>query len=277
MKPKKLILTLIVLSIAALTLAACDATGAVPLNELIGENQTTDNAPLNSTDAKSSSKMEDSPDTSTGEEIKLTGMVEEVTENSITINGTTFSADSTLDLTTAFQVGMAYEIEYYLNADGSITLKKFSLEDSSSDDMSDMDEMEFKGMLEAVTETTLTFDGVTYTVDTMEDLTTLFMAGQMYEIEYYLNADGTITLKDFSLEDTSVDVYDDSNDDMSDDDQSDDSYNNSDDNYDDDSYNDSNDSYDNNYEDSSNNLDENNYENDSNNDNNYEENNNNND
>lgn len=285
MKTKKLILTITVLSIAVLALAACDATGAVPLSDLVGENATNNSTnDQTSEDAalKSASKMEDSQDASPTEEpndsIKLTGMVEAVTENSITINGTTFVVNSPVDLTTLFEVGMAYQFEYYLNTDGSITVDSFSLDDGTSDDMMDGEELKFQGMLEDVTETTLTFDGVTYTVDTQEDLTMLFVAGQMYEIEYYLNADGSITLKDFSLEDmssgSSNEVYTDSSDDSSDDSSSNDSYNNSsdDDSYDDNS---SNDSYDNSsddsYDDSSNDS-SNNSEDDSNNENNHENN-----
>lgn len=272
MNPKKLILMVTVLSISVLALAACDATGAVPLNQLVGESGTASSAvkekSSNAPDLVSTSKMgesrQGSPAQDSADPIKLIGMVEAVTENSITINGMTFNVDSPVDLTTLFEVGTAYEFEYFLNPDGSITVKNFTLADGSSDGMSSGEDMKFMGMLEAVTENSLTFDGMTYTVNTTEDLTTLFTAGQSYEIEYTLNADGTITLVKYSLEDMSSssssegyvsgssdnsysdDSYNSYNDNSSDDnsyDSSDDNSNNSGNNYENDSENNSEDNY----------------------------------
>lgn len=238
MKNKTRILTMAFILIATLSLAACDATGAVSINELTGGAVSND-ASLNNSPSKEAAYPTDTPsDDDSSAEIKLKGMVEAVTENSVTINGETFVIDTPEDLASLFMVGMAYELEYTLNADGSISLMQLSLED-----MSDDEEMEFKGVVDEVTEDTLTFGGETYLVGTDEDLTTLFTAGETYEIEYYLNPDGSITLKDYSLEDdmgddSSDDIYDDSSDDDMYDDNNDDSYN---DNENNDSYNDSSD------------------------------------
>jgi hypothetical protein len=246
-----------ILLIAALSLAACDATGAISIEDLTGATigkaaESAITSPSDQTPDSSGSSMEDN---SPSVNFKLTGMVEAVTANSITINGVTFSVDTTEDLTNYFEVGKAYEIEYTLNADDSISLVSFSLDSmNGSEDDSSEDDYKFYGMLEAVTENTLTFNGETFTVDTTEDLTTLFTAGEYYEIEYTMNADGTITLKSYSLDDSSMggsgDMY--SN--------SDNSYNNSS------SYNDNNSSNDSSSLDGSNSDNENNNSNDSSND-----------
>lgn len=249
MKHKPRILMFAILVIAALSLAACDATGAISIEDLTGATggaaakaeESLTNSTANQSLDTSSSSMEDSS-SSPSVDFKLTGMVEAVTANSITINGVTFTVDTTEDLTTYFEAGMAYEIEYTVNPDDSISLVSFSLDSmSGSGDSYSEDDYEFYGMLEDVTANTLTFNGETYTVDTTEDLTTLFTPGESYEIEYYLNADGTITLKSYSMDDGSMGSG--SGDDMSsssDDSYSDNSYNNSyDDNSSDDSYNDS--------------------------------------
>jgi len=275
-----LIFTIVILT--ALSLAACDATGAVSIEELTGvTSSNTTLADTSSTSRKVSAMSSDTGidqvamnDSSPKANLKLRGLVDDVTANSLTVNGATFTVNTTEDLTAYFESGMAYQLEYTVNEDNSISLVSFSQDDmnsSSDDDSYTEDEYEFYGMLEDVTENTLTFNGETFQVNTTEDLTTLFTAGEFYEIEYYLNADGTITIKSYSLEDNSDDSYDDDSEDSNDSYNDDDSYNNNDstnnndsyDNSNDDSSNDSNNNYNN---DSSNNNNENNNEDSNNND-----------
>ena len=198
MKQKPRILIFAVFIIAALSLAACDATGAVSIEELTGGTTSNTTMADNSSALRGDSatvKDASMDDSSSSDSITLMGLVEDVTANSITINGVTFTVDTTEDLTTYFETGMAYKLEYSLNADNSISLVSFSLVSMDDSSYSSEDEYKFTGMIEEVTANTLTFNGETFTVDTTEDLTTLFTAGEYYEIEYYMNADGTITLK----------------------------------------------------------------------------------
>lgn len=184
-------------------------------------------------------------------DVEFKGLVDTVTPNTITLNGETLTAATTDDLTALFTPGEVYEIKYLFNADGTISIVAFHSEGDNYD-------VEFKGLVEAVTADTLTLNGETFTVATTNDLTALFTPGEMYEIKYLFNADGTITIVDFHFEDG-----DDLNDDSSDDDwdnSSDDDNNSSDDdssNNDDDHDNNNDDNNHNNNDDHNNNNNDN--------------------
>ena len=140
-------------------------------------------------------------DESSDYDVEFKGMVDDVTADSITLNGEIFTVTTEEDLTTLFTAAEFYEIKYIFNEDGSITIVDFHFEDHSdgfSDNsinyMDDDDEdLEFEGMVEAVSQDTLTFNGETYNIVTLDglapevDLSTLFTAGEFYEIEYLLN------------------------------------------------------------------------------------------
>jgi len=196
-----------------------------------------------------------SEDASSDYDVEFKGMLDGVTADTITLNGETFSVATQEDLTTLFTAGQFYEIKYIFNADDTITIVQFHSEDNFSgsqsvDDNEDYD-VEFKGMVEDVTADTITLNGETFSVATEEDLTTLFLAGQFYEIKYIFNDDGTISIVDFHSEDEDDDMNDDSSDDM-DDDSSDDSSNNNNDD-DNSNNNNNNNNNDNNNDDNSNN------------------------
>lgn len=173
-------------------------------------------------------------------DVEFKGMVEAVTPDTITLNGETFTVANTEDLTTLFTQGEVYEIKYLFNADGTISIVAFHSEGDDYD-------VEFKGLVEAVTADTITLNGETFTVANTEDLTTLFIPGEMYEIKYLFNEDGSITIVDFHFEDEDDDMDDDSSDDDWDDNNDDDSNNNDDDsNNNDDDHDNSNDDNNNN-------------------------------
>lgn len=264
---RHMITTLLIL--VALSLAACDGvSGGVSIDELTAafdsaETGSGDQQAFSGSHGKedlASASSSGSPDVSASSPIdglKLKGMIEAVTESTITLNGEALNVATVEDLTTLFQAGTSYEIEYRLNEDGTISLLDFHLEDSSSDDY-----LKFKGMVEAVTENTVSFGGETYIVDNLENLGTVFEVGAFYEIEYRLNENDTISLIDFHLEDSSMDdnMDDSMDDDDSDDDDMDDDMDDGMD--DDDSYDDSS-SYNN---DSNNSNDDNNSSNNNNDD-----------
>jgi hypothetical protein len=74
-----------------------------------------------------------------------------------------------------------------------------SMNDNSSSDDYDI---EVKAEVTAVTANTITFNGETFTVDTTEDLTTMFLAGDFFEFKYLVNQDGSITIVEFHQEDS---------------------------------------------------------------------------
>ena len=252
---------LIALLILILLMTACNADGSVSIDSLTGiqaqssspgsdkqikvpnetvAGQTADDiAEFSSSnfDARSSSKLNaDSPEDSDSSELHLYCEITAVTETTFTACDMTYEVDTTDDLTTMFTIGEFYEIEYILNENGTITIVKFELEDSSDDDLDDEDEeLHLYCEITEVTEYTFTACGETYEVDTADDLTTLFITGEFYEIEYLLNEDGTITILKYEHED---DMGDDMDDDIDDDDEDDDD--DSSDNYNDNNENDDN-------------------------------------
>ncbi len=208
MKNFKLFTLILAVTILALTATACDAA---TLEQLQAAGLTPNDDSVDTPESQSTSR-----DGSSGNELKA--IITDVTATTITFGGVTYTVDTAEDLTALLVPGQGYEIEFNLNPDGSITLLRFDLDDSLFDGDDDGD-VEVKVLVTEVTANTLTFDGVTYTINTTEDLTTLFTAGLGYEIEYIQNADGTITLLDFHFED---DLSDDDGDDMNDDDMDDD-------------------------------------------------------
>ena len=289
MKNKKLITVLIALIALTSILVACDgvtvedvrSSDQVSINALNdsftadnsgGPSASMENSNLNNGNSDSSSddsfnvslsgssesdSMSDASMTdSRSNDLKVMGAVTAVTANTITIGGVTYTVDTTEDLTTLFAVGDLIEAEYFINDDGTITLKEFNFEDTSGSSSSNDMYTEVKTLVTEGAANTITINGQTFTVDALDDLTTLMTAGQTYEIEYVLNADGTITILSFHSED---DMSDDSSDDMSDD---------SSDDMNDDSNDDMNNNNDNNSNNNSNNNDDSNdfFDNDNNDD-----------
>jgi hypothetical protein len=257
MKKVKIYMTVTFLALFALTIAACD--GVAPTNlglDLQGSGQShsaEDNNYSNTSLVKSRSTDGGSGDStsSSREGQKFSGSIDAVTANTITLNGVTFTVDTQQDLTTLFSPGTTFTIEYRQSQDGTITIDQFQSEDDQGED--NYYDVEFEGMIEQVEPTSITLNGEPFEVTTDVDLTTLFVAGEYYEIKYVFNENGTITIVDFHPEDDSQDMNDDSSDNM--DDSSDDSYDESDNNsYDDNNnYNDNEDN--NNYDNSNNNMD----------------------
>ena len=250
MKKVKIYITVTFLALFALTIAACD--GVAPTNlgvdlQASGKSHgAEDNNYSNTSLVKSSSTTGGSVEntSSSREGQKFSGSIDAVTANTITLNGVTFNVDTQQDLTTLFSPGITFTIEYRQSQDGTITINQFQSEDDQGED--NYYDVEFEGMVEQVEPTSITLNGEPFDVTTDVDLTTLFVAGEYYEIKYIFNEDGTITIVEFHPEDDSQDMNDDSSEYT--DDSSDDSYDDS-----------SNDSYDNNdNEDNNNNEDYNN-------------------
>ncbi len=274
----------VIIAILALSLAACDATTAAGENAFMINPDSYGQTDLTATTGRDSSKLSDAANAAAGEaeshdgsrtgEQKFTGEVTVLSEDTISFNGETYTVETQEDLTTIFSAGSQYEIEYSLNEDGTIILVSAKMDDgmhTASDDSSDVyddsntSELEFKGQVEAVSTDTITMDGMIYTVVTDQDLTQLIAAGGMYEIEYTLNDDGTISIHDIQQEDdlnSGGSSSDDMNDDSSDD-QYDDQYDDSNDDQYDDSSNDSSDDMNNNSSNDSSNDSQNDSSNDS--------------
>ncbi|MFQ5708717.1 MAG: DUF5666 domain-containing protein [bacterium] len=100
-------------------------------------------------------------------EIELTGTIEDLGADSVTVSGVTFLVDANTEildnkknpiLFTDLAVGQIVEIKGVLQSDGSILATKIKVEDRLED------EVELRGAIEALTDTTITVLGTTFNV-----------------------------------------------------------------------------------------------------------------
>lgn len=210
MKKTRITLFIVMIALLAISLAACDAVPSV--------NAAQGNAQIQSVgDFSGNSSANDDMSSNSS------------TDNSGFIVNSGASDDSNDNSASSNDSAGFYDGNLTLSSEG------FSGDSSSADSSADQ---EMKGVVDAVTANTITINGVTYTVDTTEDLTTIFTPGDSFEIEYVMNADGTITIISFSIEDNGSSGDENSASDGSYDDSADD--NSSNNSADDDSYDDNN-------------------------------------
>jgi len=111
--------------------------------------------------------------------------------------------------------------------------------DNSNDNSNDAsdDTLEFNGVVDAITDTSIVIDGVEYNLADFTEIKDLVTVGDQVKIHVIVNADGTFTISEIELSSGDDDDDDNSNSNLNSNDNDDDSNDNSDD---DDNSNDSN-------------------------------------
>jgi hypothetical protein len=192
---------------------------------------------------------------------KLTGILEEMDETTVTVFGLVFSIeDAEMDTDTPFVIGDVVEVEFIV-VDGELVALKVEPKhddddsDSDSDSDDDMDEdhdADFKlaGVVEAMEGGTITILGLTFSIEDVEiDDDGSFEIGDVVKVEFSIVDDELVAVEvsiddDDDMDDDDVDdddVDDDDMDDHDDDDMDDSDDDDNDDNDDDDAYDDSDD------------------------------------
>lgn len=175
-----------------------------------------------------------------GEDLKLAGTVEALSENSITILGLTFQISEATDIDEGLQVGDFATVEFVLG-EGS-TLVALEVENDADDDLDedageDQDEDEgedvgedeledskLTGVVEAISETSITINGLVFTFDENTELDEGLQVGVVATIEFVTLPDGTLLTSEVETDaDDGQDGEDDQDEDENDDDDSDNS------------------------------------------------------
>ena len=156
-------------------------------------------------------KVED--DVQGNDEIEFTGTIDDLTESSISVNGTTFAVDqntAVLDNNNnpidfaSLMVGQLVEIKGFRQADGTILAVRIKFEDRNDD------EVELTGEIEAIGGSSLEVAGLTFVVgdntvirDNDNQLITFadLSVGLIVEIRADVQADGTLLASDIKIED----------------------------------------------------------------------------
>lgn len=179
---------------------------------------------------------------------KVEGIVTAIDANSITIDGVVYSNIANMDELANLPVGAAVKLEFTQNLDGTWTVHfEVNSHDGETPEVTetpevdetpeptetpdDQDEQEVTGVVTAIDATTITVDGIVYYIANFTEVKDTIQVGDVVELKFIVNSDGTLTATEISLSNDNNDGGDDQNDDG--DDQSDDSDDQNDDSNDD--------------------------------------------
>ena len=241
-KPKYLIMSLLVLG--AYLVSAC--SGATPAPAVV-------------------------EDSSNGQfqEIVFTGIVESMDGGQWQINGEVVSVDAVTSVDGNIQVGDRVKVEASVSSDGTVIALR--IESSSSDDNANSNDANTNddtantndntnadnsnsnansndtsaggtktdtvGVVDAITDSTVTIDGVTYNLADFTEFKDLISAGDQVKIHIIVNSDGTLTIREIEKSD-GTSIGDDNSNSNNNDDDSNSNHNSNDDDDDDHNSND---------------------------------------
>lgn len=169
-------------------------------------------------------------------EVEFTGTVESIDGDVWVVDGQSVTVDLQ-NVDPNIQVGDTVKVEGVVAEDGTITATE--IESSVDDDVDDADDaddddaddddadddanddadddQESFGVIEAITDTTITIDGTEYTVADFSEIEDSLAVGDQVKIHFIVNPDGTLTIREIELSD-GLDDVDDEDGDVDDDD-----------------------------------------------------------
>jgi hypothetical protein len=143
-------------------------------------------------------------------EVVFTGMIESMNGNQWVVNGQTITVDSSTMQDGSFLVGDTIKVQARVAADGTVTAK--SVESPSAADLAesatstpgpavtetsivfDNNSNEAIGAVEAITDTSITIGGLTYTFSPGAELKGTIVVGTLVKLHFVTNADGTLSV-----------------------------------------------------------------------------------
>ena len=165
-------------------------------------------------------------------EIAFTGVIEGMAGDQWVIDGQTVQVDSAIIQNGPFVVGDTVKVEALVAADGSVTANR--VESPSAADLAgaatgpsgaastgmpvtfDASGTEAVGMVEALTDTSITLGGQTYAFAPGAEIHDPIAVGTIVKLHFLFNADGTLSIREVELGDPTQSV-DNANDDNSND------------------------------------------------------------
>jgi hypothetical protein len=145
--------------------------------------------------------LKDGFDEEIEEYLETEGIVESMDATSWTISGVVYLVTSETDIDSGIVLGDMVDVEFIKKSDGSFTAREICLEDSGSDSDSDSksEDGEVAGIVDNMTETSWTIGGVVYLVTSETDIDSGIVLGDMVDVEFIKNSDGSFTAKDICL------------------------------------------------------------------------------
>lgn len=182
--------------------------------------------------ASSGSSSENSQGEATHE---VKGVVTAIDANSITVDGVVYYNIANLDaLAGVLQVGDVVKLEFTQNPDGTLTVRAeiASAEETpeatetpevgetpeATETPDDQDENEVVGVVTAIDATTITIDGVVYNLADFTKIEGTIQVGDVVKLEFVVNPDGTLTVREVKVADHNANDSDSLNSDDSQDD-----------------------------------------------------------
>lgn len=185
---KQTLLILSALTVLSMLLSACDAAQTAESQARVG------------------SKVDAS-------QVAFTGVVEDITDTTITVDGQIVSAPADLLTNANFRVGDTVEVTASVDSTGAVIAAEVELYVESVD---------MTGVIDSIDGTTVTVDGQIFDLGAQAGLLDGLAAGDTVQIEYTVNADNTMTVTEIQLDDDGASDADLSDDSISADDASDD-------------------------------------------------------
>ena len=180
----------ILLTVAVLASYVLSACGAVSAGPAASANQSSQAGP----------KMQEVV-------VAFTGPVESMKGNQWIVDGQTVTVEPSSLPDANIQVGDLVKVEGKVGPDGAITTTHVAnpmafngFAPASSDgypnptETPGPDDQKVSGVIEAITDTSVTIDGVTYLLTNMSEVDGLLAVGDMVKIEFVTNPDGSMTI-----------------------------------------------------------------------------------
>lgn len=134
----------------------------------------------------------------TGIKVEFTGTLNTMAGSTWTVDTTSVIITSTTEVKGVLKVGDKVKVEGFLQPDGSVVAKEI---EPYMEEPEHGEEIEFKGILNAMNGNTWTVDAITVIVSSTTKLEGTFEIGIMVKVEGYKNPDGSVLAKKIEAED----------------------------------------------------------------------------
>lgn len=183
---------------------------------------------------------EDEPDHDDRDEIEFYGVVETISDSSWVIAGREVMVTPQTEIKNLIEVGDLVKVHAFLGEGDMLIAREIELADADDDDEDhDSDEVEFVGMVEAISDTEWTINGLLVQVNSETEIEDEISVGDMVEVEAYEDQDGNLIAHEIELaDDDDLDSDFDDDDDLYDEDDDDDDDDHDEDDHDEDDYDD---------------------------------------
>lgn len=145
-------------------------------------------------------QLEESFDALVGATFEFHGLVESTGSPNWVISGEVVQVDLNTVVDSNVAIGSLVEVKG-LVVGGNLVAGKIELEDDSSDSSGEMDEVEFSGVIESITNGTYVIDGKIVVTDLSTEIKDMLAVGDFVKVHATLQTDGTYLAREIEKED----------------------------------------------------------------------------